>query len=67
MKRRTRIIYTAQQRALMWEKYQQGCSLHDIARLFDRHHPPIARIIGESGGIRPRDRRRDKSHLTLYE
>ena len=67
MKRRTRIIYTAQQRALMWERYQQGCSLNDIARLFDRHHPSISRIIGESGGIRPRDKQRAKIHLTLNE
>ena len=51
MKRIPRIIYTAQQRALMWEKYQQGSTLNDIARLFDRHHPSISRIIGESRGM----------------
>jgi len=47
MKRRQRIIYTAEQRALMWDRYQQGDSLADIARLFDRHHPSIERIIAE--------------------
>lgn len=67
MKRRPRINYTAQHRALMWERYQQGSSLHDIARLFDLHHPSISRIIGESGGIRPCDRQRAKIHLTLNE
>ncbi len=38
MKRRKRIIYTAAQRALMWDRYQQGEFLADIARLFDRFH-----------------------------
>ena len=30
MKRRTRIYYNAQQRALIWDRYHQGDSLHDI-------------------------------------
>ena len=30
MKKRPRIIYTAQQKALMWERYQHGSSLKDI-------------------------------------
>ena len=67
MKRRPRINYTAEQRALMWERYHQGSSLHDIAKLFDRHHPSISRIIGYSGGIQPRDKQRAKTHLTLDE
>lgn len=67
MKRRPRIIYTAQQRALMWEQYQKGSSLNDIARLFDRHHSSVSRIIGEHGGIRPNDKQRAKNHLTLDE
>lgn len=67
MKRRTRIIYTAQQRALMWKKYQQGSTLNDIARLFDRHHPSISRIIAATGGIRPNNKQRAKNHLTLDE
>lgn len=67
MKRRTRIYYSAQQRALMWERYQQGMSLNDIARLFDRYHSSICRIIAESGGIRPKDKQRAKSHLSLAE
>jgi hypothetical protein len=45
MKQRKRIYYNAQQRALMWDRYQQGDSLHDIARMFDRFHSSIQRII----------------------
>jgi len=67
MKRRPRIIYTAQQRALMWERYREGSSLNDISRLFERHHSSVSRIIGEYGGIRPNDKQRARNHLTLDE
>lgn len=32
MKRRTRINYTPEQKAIIWDRYKQGDSLHDIAR-----------------------------------
>ena len=38
MKYRPRIYYTNADKALMWERWQKGDSLHDIARLFDRGH-----------------------------
>jgi hypothetical protein len=41
MKRRTRIQYTEADKALMWERWRQGESLHAIARLFNRYHPSI--------------------------
>ena len=44
MKQRTRIYYSEAQKALMWDRWEQGESLHSIARLFDRHHPSIAGI-----------------------
>ncbi|VEA66692.1 Uncharacterised protein [Serratia plymuthica] len=31
MKRRTRINYTPEQKAIIWDRYKQGDSLHDIA------------------------------------
>lgn len=65
--RRPRICYTESQRALMWERWRKGETLQQIAKLFDRHHPSIARILGESGGIRPRERCRSASALTLGE
>ena len=67
MKRRKWINYTAEQRALMWDRYQQGDSLADIARLFGRFHSSIERIISESGGIRPSERIRSKRCLSLFE
>jgi IS30 family transposase len=67
MKPRKRIYYTAEQRALMWDRYQQGDSLADIARLFDRFHSSIERIIAETGGIRPPERKRSNRCLSLSE
>ncbi len=67
MKPRTRQIYTEEQKALMWDRWQQGDSLHKIAALFDRHHPSVRRIIAETGGIRPQPRRRSPCSLTLAE
>ena len=49
MKRRPRIYYSASQRALMWEHWRKGETLHQIARLFDRYHSSVHRILAESG------------------
>ena len=67
MKRRKRIIYTAKQKALMWDRYQKGDSLHTIANLFDRHHSSAAGVISKTGGIRPLERTRSKYALTLSD
>jgi hypothetical protein len=44
MKQRPKIYYTESQKALMWERWQKGDTLHQIAQLFDRHHPSIAHV-----------------------
>jgi len=67
LKRRTRIRYTDAQKALMWDRWQKGESLHQIARLFDRHHSSVRGVLAESGGIRPPARRRSARALTLGE
>jgi IS30 family transposase len=67
MKYRTRIYYTEEQKALMWERWQNGDSLHQIAQLFDRNHPSIQRILAETGGIRPAPRNRSRLALSLAE
>jgi len=67
MKQRPRIYYTESQKALMWERWQKGDSLQKIAQLFDRNHSSIERILAESGGIRPAQRRRSRLALSLAE
>jgi IS30 family transposase len=67
MKYRTRIYYTETDKALMWERWRQGESLHAIARLFDRNHSAIGGVLSRTGGIRPAPRRRSHAALALSE
>jgi IS30 family transposase len=67
MTRRTRIIYTDAQKGEMWDRWQRGESMHDIARSFDRYHSSIQRILTENGGFRPQPRKRAACALTLAE
>jgi DNA-binding CsgD family transcriptional regulator len=63
----TRIYYTEAQKTLMWYRWQKGDSMNAIARLFDRGHASVQRILAETGGIRPAPRSRSRLSLTLAE
>jgi len=67
MKQRTRIYYSEAQKSEMWDRWQNGESMHEIARSFDRYHSSIQGIISRTGGIRPRERTRSRISLTLSE
>ena len=67
MKRRTRINYTPEQKAIIWDRYKQGDSLHDIARMFDRYHSSVMPTIHQTGGYRPPVRKRHPLALSLDE
>src|SRR6188768_480489 len=67
MKYRTRTYYTDSQKALMWERWKQGWTLHQIGKLFDRAHTSVQGILGASGGIPPAERHRAEVALTLAE
>ena len=67
MRQRPRIYYSDTQKALMWERWKQGWTLHEIGKLFDRAHSSIHRIIAETGGFRPPERSRAAIALTLAE
>jgi len=67
MKQRPRIHYTESQKALMWERWQKGESLQQIAQLFDRNHSSIKAILAATGGIRPAPRCRSRWALSLSE
>ena len=64
---RTRNYYTGSQKALMWERWKAGWTLHQIGQLFDRPHTSIHNIFVKTGGIRPPERRRSARALTLVE
>ena len=67
MKYRKRIYYTEEQKALMWDRWQKGDSIREIAQLFDRHHSSVQGIFARYGGMRPPVRRRSAQSLTLAE
>ena len=67
MKQRPRIYYLDAQKALMWDRWEKGDSMHTIARLFDREHGTIQLILMETGRIRPLARSRSRLALTLAE
>jgi IS30 family transposase len=67
MKYRTRRYFTESDKALMWDRWEKGDSLHAIARLFDRSHGAVAGVFSKTGGIRPPPRQRSQRALTLAE
>ena len=67
MNRKTRTHYSAAQCTVMWDLYQKGESLTTIASFFDRRHTSAASVIGRTDGIRPAERKRSDSSLTLEE
>lgn len=42
---RTRTYYTDSQKALMWERWRQGWTLHQIAQLLNRPHTSVQGIL----------------------
>jgi len=67
MKQKSRIYYSAEQKALMWDRWQKGDSVSAIARLFDRSHSSVSGILWKTGGVRPAPRKRSRLSLTLSE
>ena len=67
MKQRPRIYYTEAQKALMWDRWKAGDTLHEIGKLFDRPHTSIHTILSTTGGIRPAARHRSRLALTMPE
>ena len=67
MKYRTRINYSPEQRAEMWDRWQRGESMSSIGRLFGRESSSVYSVLSPTGGIRPKPRKRSALSLTLSE
>ncbi len=67
MKQRPRRYFTSSDKALMWDRWQAGDSLHAIARLFDRGHSSVQGVFAATGGVRPAARHRSGRSLSLAE
>ena len=59
MKQRTRIYYSDAQKAVMWERWKQGWTLHQIAQLFN---VPIPSFKASWPGPVVSDHRREAAH-----
>ena len=66
-KYRRRPRLTEAEKAMLWNRWQQGDSLHAIARLLDTTHTSVRRHLVATGGIRPPQRKRSRLALTLAE
>jgi DNA-binding CsgD family transcriptional regulator len=64
---RSRVYYTEEQKSQMWDRWQSGDSLREIAQLFNRHHSSVRGIFKHFGRMRPAARRRSARSLTLAE
>jgi hypothetical protein len=51
----------------MWDRWQKGESLENIAQLFDRGHGSVERILRQTGGMRPPKRAGFGQALSLVE
>ncbi len=67
MKQRLRIYFTDAEKTLMWNRWQKGDSTRAIARLLDRGHSSVQRVLGKTGGIRPPEKKRSRLALTMSE
>jgi len=66
MKYRSRIYYSAEQKDLMWDRWQAGDSLEKIAQIFDRTHGSIAGILRRTGGSRGAKAHRGVDEFTQW-
>lgn len=66
-KRRPWIYYSDNQKALMWERWKQGWTLHEIGKIFDRPRTSTHQILAQTGGFRPPERSRAPTALMLAE
>ena len=64
---RTRIKYTAEQKAEMWDRWPRGESLNSIGPALDRPSSSIFSQLAPSGGIRPPIRQRSELALMLAQ
>lgn len=67
MKQRTRMYYSAEQRAEIWDRWRRGESMSSIGRRFDRESSSVFSVLSPTGGIRPAERRRAVRALSLAE
>ena len=67
MVHRTRLKYTDEMRSYIWDRYQNGDAVTAIGRAFDRPSSSIHKMLARTGGIRPAERKRASTSLSIGE
>jgi len=67
MKQRPRRYFTDSEMAVVWDRWEKGDSINEIARDLGRFHSSVQGAMARTGGIRPPPRRRSCLALTLAE
>lgn len=65
--RRIKRMFTAQEKAFVFESWKSGMGFSDIAKKLDSKPGTIFTILRDTGGIKPAPRKRAPIHLTLAE
>jgi IS30 family transposase len=60
-------IFTAKEKAFVFDLWKRGTGFSEIARILDSKPGTIFTMLRDTGGIKPSERRRAVSHLTLSE
>ena len=58
---------TSREQSVIWERWQQGDDMRQIASLLRRADHTVARELDRTGGILPRQRKRSERNLSLAE
>ena len=67
MKQRPRRYITGSEMAGIWDRWEKGDSINEIARDLGRYHSSVQGAMARTGGIRPAPRRRSCIALTVAE
>jgi IS30 family transposase len=59
--------FTDEEKEQIWEWHQAGVPVKRIARRLGRNNASLRKLVGETGGVRPRARVLNERHLSLAE
>src|SRR6516165_11421489 len=60
-------LFTDEEKDQIWDWHQAGVPVKRIARRLGRNNASLRKLVGETGGVRPRARVVNERHLSLGE
>ena len=65
--KRIKRTFTSEERSLVFDLWKQGAGFSDNGRVIEAKPDSIFTVLRETGGIKPKPRSRNITHLTLEE